>query len=146
LDWDSDANYFMFEKCIRGDAGDNVQSSYPRLRSNKIKEAYTDEFKRANIMNHKFVVESINADGTLVSKEYTTGELFEENQLLMDLTKQPEYIREMMDQAIDHAVNNRGKYNHFDFIRWCGKHQLVNILNNISNYTSLMSGKGYKNQ
>jgi 5'-3' exonuclease len=106
LDWDSDANYFMFEKCIRGDAGDNVQSSYPRLRSNKIKEAYTDEFKRANIMNHKFVIESIGTDGTLVSKEYTTGELFEENQLLMDLTKQPEYIREMMDRAIEHAVNN----------------------------------------
>src|SRR6185312_11010485 len=99
-EWDHDAKYFMFEKCFRGDSGDNVQSSYPRLRSEKIKRAYTDNFIRANLMNHQFVVETIDTNGVLKQKEYITKELFEENQLLMDLTKQPEYIRELMDKTI----------------------------------------------
>lgn len=141
-EWDYDAKYFMFEKCFRGDIGDNVQSSYPRLTSKKIKEAYVDEFKRANILNHAFVVEKIGEDSQLQTVNYATKDLFEENQLLMDLTQQPEYIRELIDTTIDDAVANRGKYNHFNFIKFCGKHELVTILNNVERFASLLSGKG----
>ena len=50
-EWDGDADLFMFEKCIRGDTGDNVGSALPRVRSTKIRKAYTDSFERVNMMN-----------------------------------------------------------------------------------------------
>jgi hypothetical protein len=141
-EWDHDAKYFMFEKCFRGDAGDNVQSSYPRLRSTKIKAAYADALARVNLMNHTFSVEEINGEGKLVTHNYTTGPLFEENELLMDLAKQPPYIRELIDSTITDAIKERGKYNYFDFVKFCGKYDLVAILNNVDKYTPLLSGKG----
>lgn len=142
LEWDCDAKYFMFEKCFRGDAGDNVMSSYPRIRGKAIKEAYSEPVKLTNAMNHEFVVESIDKDGQLKSYNYRTADIFEENQLLMDLTMQPEGIREMIFETIDNAIVNRGKYDHFFFVKFCGKHQLVNILNNLHNFSALLSGKG----
>ena len=53
-EWGGDADLFMFEKCIRGDRSDNVQSSYPRLRKTKIVEAFDDEYLRNNIMENEF--------------------------------------------------------------------------------------------
>jgi hypothetical protein len=141
-EWDYDAGYFIFEKCFRGDIGDNVQSSYPRLRATKIKAAYTDEFAKANIMNHTFGVEELDTEGKLKTYTYKTKDLYEENQLLMDLTKQPEYIRELIDSTIEIAINNRGKYNYFEFVKFCGKYELIAILNNVSKYSALLSGKG----
>lgn len=141
-DWNHDAEYFMFEKCFRGDAGDNIQSSYPRLRSDKIQKAYTDEFLRTNLMNHKFIVEMIDKDGKLKEKKYVTKELYEENQLLMDLTKQPEYIRELMDETIEAALVNRGKYNLVDFVKFCRKHHLQVIIDNVSKFSALLTGRG----
>lgn len=140
--WEQDSNYFMFEKCFRGDAGDNIQSSYPRLRADKIKKAYTDEFLRTNLMNHEFVVEAIDPEGKLQQKNYITKDLFEENQLLMDLTKQPEPIRELMNETIDNAMATRGKYNLVDFVKFCRKHHLQTIIDNISKFSSLLSGRG----
>ncbi len=142
-EWEYDANYFMFEKCIRGDAGDNVISSYPRLRSNKIKEAYTDKFKHTNIMKHTFIVEELK-DNELKQHEYLTKDIFQENELLMDLTKQPDHIKIMLNEHITEAINNRGKYNYIDFLKYCGRNQLNNIINNVSTYSALLSGKGRK--
>jgi hypothetical protein len=140
-EYEYDARYFMFEKCFRGDRGDNVQSSYPRLPSKKIQEAYVDSFKLANIMNHKFVVDEIDKEGKLIPHEYTTRDLFEENEMLMDLTKQPEPVRELMMETITDAVENRGRYDKFKFVRFCNRYDLVTILNRIDDFTSLLAGK-----
>lgn len=143
-DWDYDANYFMFEKCFRGDPGDNVQSSYPRLQAKKIKTAYINEFDRTNIMNHEFTVIEKLVDDEVKTHTYKTKELFEENKLLMDLTAQPEGIRELITDAISDAVENRAKFNYVSFLKFCGKHNLQNILTNIDKFTALLSGKGKK--
>jgi hypothetical protein len=140
-DFDYDPKYFMFEKCFRGDRGDNVQSSYPRLQAKKIQEAYTDSFKLANIMNHKFVVHEIDSEGKLKDHEYTTRELFEENQMLMDLTLQPEPVRELITETINEAIANRGKYDKFKFMRFCSKYELLTILGRIDEFTALLGGK-----
>lgn len=140
-EWDYDAKYFLFEKCIRGDLGDNVQSSYPNVRSTKIKLAYTDNFLKANLMNHEFTVELLEGEAVKPHK-YTTQKLFDENEMLMDLAKQPEGIRQLIDEALIDAENNRGKFDYVSFIKFCGKYNLNVILSDFSRYTGLLSGKG----
>ena len=141
-EWNHDAAYFIFEKCFRGDIGDNVQSAYPNLRSKKILEAYTDEFTRANIMNHTFTVESLDPEGKLREHKYTTKNLFEENKLLMDLTYQPDYIKELIEESITKSIENRGTFNYFNFIKFLGKHRLQAILTDVDKFVPLLSGKG----
>lgn len=140
-DWDDDPNYFMFEKCFRGDTSDNVMSAYPRLRSSKIREAYKDPYVLENIMNNEFTA-LINLDsGDVVEKKYLTRNVFDENSLLMDLTAQPEYIRELMNSSIENSISNRSKFNYFKFLKFCGKHELKNIMDNIDTFVPLLSKK-----
>lgn len=139
-DWNNDPDYFMFEKCFRGDRGDNVMSAYPRVRSTKIKAAYTDPYVRENLMEHTFT-ELVNTDDDIEEIKYNTREVFEENELLMDLTKQPQVIRELIDEEINRAVEERGKFNYFTFLKFCGKYELKNVLSNVEAFIPLLSSK-----
>lgn len=143
-EWDYDADFFITEKCIRGEGKekDNVLSSYPRLRSSKIKEAMTDPYKFNEIMQHEFEVEFINEEtGLFEKKKYLTSDVFKENQLLMDLRMQPEGIREITRNAIDEALNNRGKYYRHEFLRYCGKYGLEDVAKDLDRYVPLLTGK-----
>lgn len=138
--WDNSIEYFLFEKMIRGDAGDNVMSSYPKLSSKKIKEAMNDKILLNNIMNHEFVVEFIDEAGELIKKEYLTKDVYEENEMLMNLRKQPQYIR---NKIYDTILNyKRSKFNYFSFIKMCGKYKLDKILESSNNYNECLSLNG----
>lgn len=143
--WDYDADYFIFEKCIRGEGsdGDNVQSAYPKLRSTKIKAALKDNYLLNEIMEHEFEVEFFDTDGTLVKKKYVTKELFKENQLLMDLRMQPEGIRKRTSNAIADAMENRGKYYRHSFLKYCGKYGLDELAKDIDKFVPILTGKMY---
>lgn len=137
----NDPDFFMFEKCLRGDSGDNVMSSYPRIRQTKIEEAYRDPLVRTNIMQNKFTVLVNDDDGVPVEREFVTQEVFEENILLMDLTAQPDYIRDLIDETINDAIENRGKFNYIEFLRFCGKYELNAIRERADSYVSMLSCK-----
>lgn len=137
-EYDNDASYFLFEKCIRGDIGDNVISSYPRLRKTKIQKAFIDDFEKTNIMNNVFEVEDLSS-GTLVKYKYKTGELFQENKFLMSLYDQPEEIRELIDKTIDGAFEDRSRFGLFEFLKFCGKYNMVNTIKFIEQYKPLLN-------
>jgi hypothetical protein len=140
LEWNFDYEHFMFEKCLRGDIGDNVQSSYPRLRKKAIDEAYAgDNFQLTNIMAHEFDVEVYDDDGNLKVHHYKTKELFEENLLLMGLRNQPTEIKTIMINCIKKAMETRGKFNLIQFIKFCGKHQLERISANGKAFTKMLN-------
>lgn len=141
MDWNNDPEYFLFEKCIRGDDGDNVMSAYPRLRKTEIQAAYTDEFKKQNIMQHTFKAPYRAADGTVKEATYTTKDVFEENQILMDLTKQPKHIRKRIFQTVEDCLENTGKYNHIKFMKFCKRNELISILDRIDAYVPMLAGK-----
>lgn len=126
-EYDNDANYFMFQKCIRGDTSDNVISAYPRIRSTEIKKCYNDSFLWANKQEHVFESSYFDDEGNLQKREYKTKELFEENKLLMDLTAQPDFIRTLAKKAINEAKHNKGKFNLIKFIKFCQEHNLERI-------------------
>jgi hypothetical protein len=133
-----DIDYFIFEKCIRGDTGDNVHSAYPRVRSTKIQEAYTDPFKLQNMMETEWQGK-IQDDGT--QKTYRVADFFKENQLLMDLSCQPEHIREELDMVVDIAMKLEKKYSNFHFMKFLGAHGLEAIAETIHLYTDMLSAK-----
>jgi len=128
---DNDVNYFLFEKCIRGDAGDNVGSAFPRVRSTKIKAAYLDPFERENMMQTTWTDEESN--------ERSVKKLFNENKLLMDLTCQPDDIKELIEKTITEGLANPGKYSHFHFLKFCGKYELNRISDQIDSYVHMLS-------
>lgn len=139
-EYDDDPEYFMFRKCIRGDAGDNVISAYPRLYETKIKEAYTSDYARNNIMQHVFDVSYIDSDGEAKVKKMKTEEVFEENEMLMDLSKQPDVIREMMEKSIRASIEGRGTYHMVKFLRYCNRMDFQHLIHSITNYNKLLKG------
>lgn len=131
IEHEMDADLFMFIKCIRGDAGDNVQSAFPRVRMTRIKEAYTDPYQRANLMEETWTDET--------GRELKVRDLFAENELLMDLAKQPPEIRESIEDGVLEGFENKGTFNHFHFLRFCGKFGLVNISNSLENFVKMLT-------
>lgn len=141
IDHDHDPEYFMFQKCIRGDAGDNVMSAYPRVRETKIKAAYESDYERNNLMQHTFDVTYLHPKtGEAITKKFVTGEVFEENEMLMDLVKQPDVIQEMIMKAIEYGFDNRGTYHMVKFLRYCSRMDFQHLIQNIQNYNKLLKG------
>lgn len=140
-DWDNDAKKFLFEKCMRGDTSDNIISAYPFLRKKKLYDAYTDEFLKENIMNHTYKTLVNGEDGTPIEIELSTRDVYEENKYLIDLTQQPDYIKNQIGMGIDNATINKGKFNYIKFIKFCKKHRLENIINSIDSFVPMLAGK-----
>ena len=140
-DYEGNADIFMFEKCIRGEAkaNDNIQSSYPRLLKTKMFKAFDDPFIRENIMNHTFIQHEELPDGSHGDVEYTTRDLFNENVILMDLRRQPKVIKKLMVKTVLAAKENRGKYNHIRFLQFCSRHDLENILTRVEEFVPLLT-------
>jgi hypothetical protein len=140
-EWNNDPKLFLFEKCIRGEGRerDNVQSSYPRLRKNKIIDAYNNDYIKSNIMNYEFVVEELNDNDELIKYEYKTKQLFEENKILMGLNNQPEYIKEIINKTIDNGIKNSGKFNILSFLKFCYKYDMNDIIKEKHNFLNILT-------
>lgn len=130
-EWNNDVELFMFEKCIRGDTGDNVQSAYPRLRKTRMLKAYEDEYERANLM-----METWNDQN---GKEFRVKDLFEENRLLMDLRCQPEDIQLSIVKTVLEGMRNPGKFSYFHFMKYLGKYELKKVAAQIDQFVPMLS-------
>lgn len=130
-EWDGDAEYFMFEKCLRGDLGDNVMSAYPRIRSTRIKKAYENELERVNLMQESWK----NPEGD----EFMVKEVFKENQLLMDLRKQPDHIQLRVIQTVLAGMKNPGAFSYFHFMKFLGKYELKKLAEQADQFVQMLS-------
>jgi len=129
-EWDNSIEWNLFVKCIRA-GEDNIQSAYPRVRLTKLKEAFENPFTMTNIMKHEWK----HPNG----KKYVVEELFKENQYLMDLTKQPDHIKTAMFDAVEHGLDNRSKFSLFHFVKWCQKHNLKKIVQDIAYFKPMLT-------
>jgi len=108
-----DVGYDLFEKCIRGDNGDNVKSAYPRVRATVLHAAWEDEYKMINLL------ESTTKEGKKVKDGYRF------NKKLIDLSLQPDYVRLNISNALKNLTIN--KYNGTKVLRFIGKHDMKGI-------------------
>jgi hypothetical protein len=136
-----DPLYFIFEKCIRGDSGDNVMSAFPRVRKTRLNKAYNDEYELIQLMQEQW--ESSHPD-TGETLKFTVQDLFIENILLMDLEAQPTNIREIISKTLDHELTNHGKFSLFHFQKFLGKYDLRQISDNVMQYVDMFSVTGLR--
>ena len=142
-DFENDVGLFMFEKCIRGDRGDNVMSAFPRVRRTRILKAYHDDFEKNNLLNetwyhpktkeHPFTEEK--PKGTL----FKVKDVYRENQLLMDLNCQPDDIRRLIVNTIVKEMDNPGIFSYFHFMQFLGKFEMKKIAQNVETFLPLLS-------
>ena len=99
--------WMLFEKCMRGDTSDNVFSAYPGVRKkgtkNKVglQEAFADRqtkgFNWNNLMLQRWVDHN--------NEEHRVLEDYEPNKTIIDLTAQPEDIKEKIQGTIKTAID-----------------------------------------
>lgn len=130
-EWDGDADLFMLEKCIRGDSGDNVMSSYPRCRKTRIVKAHSDPLEYTNLMHEQWT----HPDGRTI----TVKDAFAENKTLMDLTCQPDDIKTLIQHTILTAMKHPGSYSYFHFLQFCGKFEMKKLALQADQFTKLLS-------
>lgn len=130
-EYNNDAKWFMFQKCIRGDIGDNVSSAFPKVRTTRLQLAYKDPYEYEKLMNETWTNQN--------EKTFKVKDLYDENRLLMDLEAQPQEIRELIEKTIVHELENPGKYSDFHFRKHCGKYELKKIGDSLNQYINMLS-------
>jgi 5'-3' exonuclease len=134
--------YLLFKKIIRGDAGDNVFTAYPGVREkgskNKvgIMEAFEDRdnqgFKWNNFMLQRWTDHN--------NVEHKVRECYERNKMLIDLTAQPDDIKQKVDQRIRESVRvTTTPQVGVHFMKFCGKYALEKISQNAEAYAKWLN-------
>jgi len=125
-----DPEYQLFKKCMRGDATDNVFSAYPGVREkgskNKVGlfEAYADRNKQGFNWNNMMLQRWQDHDGV----EHRVRDCYERNRTLIDLTAQPDDVKNRVDTAIREGVRVKTTPQvGIHFMKFCGKYELNKI-------------------
>jgi len=137
-----DPQFHLFEKIMRGDAGDNVFSAYPGVRTkgskNKVGliEAYSDRHKQGFNWNNMMLQRWCDPDGA----EYRVKDLYERNKLLIDLTAQPDEIKDLVDVAITKGVRTTTTPQvGIHFMKFCGKYELNKVSEQAETYAKWLN-------
>jgi len=132
-----DPQYLLFKKIIRGDAGDNVFTAYPRApekgSANRvgIREAYEDRdkqgFKWNNFMLQRWTDHN--------NEEQVVRDCYQRNRMLIDLTAQPDEIKQLVDESIRNGVRTTTiPQVGIHFMKFCGKYELTKISEQADTY------------
>lgn len=125
----------LFMKCIRGDAGDGIFTAYPRVRENKLKAAWEDRKEQGYNWNNLMLQTWKDGDD-----EVRVVDRYNFNKGLIDLTLQPDDVKEVMDQAIIEAVSKPATSGvGIHFLRFCEKNGLVNISKEAKDHTGYLN-------
>ena len=125
-----DPQFILFQKCMRGDGTDNVFSAYPgvRLKGTKNKvgltEAYADREKQGFDWNNLMLQRWADHDGV----EHRVKDDYQRNVTLVDLTAQPQNIKDAVDTAIIEGVRTAHVPNvGLHLMKFAGKYELTKI-------------------
>lgn len=132
-----DPGYVLFEKIMRGDSSDNVFSAYPGVRTKSSKknvgllEAYADRINKGFNWNNMMLQRWVDHEGV----EHRVLDDYERNRKLIDLSAQPDNVKQLVDGSIREGVRikstpNVGIY----FMKFCAKHELTKISEQAESY------------
>lgn len=137
-----DPQYQLFKKCMRGDATDNVFSAYPGVREkgskNKVGliEAYADINKQGFNWNNMMLQRWVDHEGV----EQRVRDCYERNRTLIDLTAQPQHIKDKTDEIIRTNVRTTTTPQvGVHFMKFCGKYELNKISENAETYAKWLN-------
>ena len=140
-----DPEYLLFEKCVRGDTSDNIFSAYPGVRKkgtkNKIgiQEAFADKESKGFNWNNFMLQRWTDHEGV----EHRVLEDYQRNRELIDLTAQPQPIKDALDEVITTQVNKTptGQVG-IKFMKFCGKYDLQKISEHPTDHATYLNA-GY---
>jgi len=126
-----DPEWVLFEKCMRGDPTDNVFSAYPKVRKNKLLEAYNDRNRRGFAWNNLMLQRWVDHNG----EEHRVLDDYERNRRLIDLKHQPDDIKQIINETI--KTNSQPKNINqvgIRLMKFCNLYDLKRITENIQQY------------
>ena len=137
-----DPQYILFRKCMRGDSTDNVFSAYPGVREkgskNKVglMEAYADREKQGYQWNNLMLQRWTDHNEV----EHRVREDYERNRILIDLTAQPQDIKDKVDASIREGVRVTSTPQvGLHFLKFCGKYELTKISEQAETYAKWLN-------
>ena len=133
--------WLLFEKCMRGDPTDNVFSAYPKVRKNKLEEAFNDRANKGFAWNNMMLQRWVDHNGL----EHRVLEDYERNRKLIDLTAQPQDIRDVITEtistnAVPKAIDQVG----IRLLKFCNLYDLKKISDSIQQYAEPFQAKYQK--
>ena len=138
--------WLLFEKCMRGDSSDNIFSAYPGVRKKSTKkrigllEAFEDMDTKGYAWNNLMLQHWTDHNDI----EHRVLDDYERNKQLIDLTQQPNSIKETSNNTIKETISSTdvgGVGVHL--LRFCGKYDLINISKYPEQYATWLN-KVYK--
>jgi hypothetical protein len=131
-----DPEWLLFEKCMRGDAGDNVMSAYPGVRTKRIQEAFEDRHRKQFAWNNLMLSKWQDHEGV----QHDVKRDFERNQLLIDLNRQPSELIEKFDTCISQSVITQPRRQvGTALMRFCNTHGLIEIEKSANQFSPCFS-------
>lgn len=137
-----DPNFVLFEKCVRGDATDNVFSAYPgaRLKGSKnktgITEAYED-MNRGGFNYNNFMLQRWTDHNDV---EHRVRDDYDRNRILIDLTAQPDDIKEACRAVVREAVNKpKVSQVGLHFMKFCAKWNLQRLSDTPTEFADILN-------
>ena len=137
-----DPQWHLFMKCMRGDSSDNVFSAYPGVREkgskNKVglTEAYADRHKQGFNWNNMMLQRWVDHNEV----EHRVKDDYERNRVLIDLTAQPQEIKDLVDSRIKESVRvDATPQVGIHFMRFCGKYELTKISDQAETYSKWLN-------
>ena len=137
-----DPQWHLFMKCMRGDSSDNVFSAYPGVREKGTKnkvgltEAYADRHKQGFNWNNMMLQRWVDHNEV----EHRVKDDYERNRVLIDLTAQPQEIKDLVDSRIKESVRvNTTPQVGIHFMKFCGKYELTKISDQAETYAKWLN-------
>jgi len=140
-----DPQWLLFEKCMRGDTSDNVFSAYPGVREkgtkNKVglREAYSDRDSKGYSWNNMMLQRWSDHNGI----EHRVLDDYERNRQLIDLTAQPDDIKQIISETISIATqaNKNVSQVGLRLMKFCGLYDLKKISDQAQAYAEPLNAR-----
>ena len=139
-----DPEFTLFEKCVRGDSSDNIFSAYPgaRLKGTKNKTGITEAFNDRHTGGYNYNNFMLQRWVDHEEQEHRVRDDFERNKILIDLTQQPDEIKEECRQRIAEAKEQDAKQQvGIYFMKFCAKYNLERMSQHPNDYAEFMNGR-----
>ena len=124
---------------MRGDSSDNVFSAYPKVRKNKLEEAFNDRDSKGFAWNNLMLQRWIDHNG----EEHRVLEDYERNRRLIDLTQQPDDIKAKIFGTIKENIDQEKNVSQVGIrlLKFCQLYDLQKISEQAQSYAEPLNAR-----
>lgn len=134
--------WLLFEKCIRGDSSDNIFSAYPgaRLTGTKNKTGITEAFEDRAAGGYNYNNFMLQRWTDHEGVDHRVRDDYERNRVLIDLTAQPDEIKQKCSAVVKTAVDKpRVSQVGIHFYKFCAKWNLQRMSEIPNDYVDFLN-------